>query len=367
MIAAPLHRLLAAEYLFDASAQRFGPIDDEQIFAIRGQSVIAQMSQQSLDAGGVLRRSRLDSQNVLLAFDVHAHRAENVMRAETLAIDVDHQNLDVLPAPLLQLLELLGTRLDGFAADGAARNAHRLGHLRQDLLVFPRRNAAHQRTQHVLAEAAILAQHFVSRNLHFAFGLVAQPRPLHLHLAVRQLDAARLRSVVPDLAAGFAWRTRAGHLLGAQHQDLLQHLMSDFVDHVLDYLAGILDQVDDGKQDLAVGLAELLDDGGRLARSAGHDVVSFLHGGRLLSDSCLATGFYRIRRQPPPTNLQLSMGHPHVEFCTSIATDIRLLVVSKAGARGSAAALPVRLCSYGQKHESLQNPIRCGNAASISL
>src|SRR4051794_11231821 len=69
--------------------------------------------------------------------------------------------------------------------------------------------------------------------------------------------------------------------------------MPDLVDYVLDYLAGILYQVDDGKQDLAVGLAELLDDGGRLARSAGYDVVSFLHGGRLLSDSSLATGFYR--------------------------------------------------------------------------
>lgn len=32
------------------------------------------------------------------------------------------------------------------------------------------------------------------------------------------------------------------------------------IDHVLDHLAGILAQVDDGKQDLPIGLAELLDD-----------------------------------------------------------------------------------------------------------
>ena len=153
----------------------------------------------------------------------------------------------------------------------------------------------------MLAETAVLPQGFVGGNLHFAFGLVAQPGPLHLYFAIRQLDAARLRSVVPDVAAGFAWGAGAGHLLGAQHQDLLEHLVSDLVDHGLDHLAGILDQVDDGKQDLSVGLAELLDNGGRLARSAGHDVVSFLHGGRLLSDSRLATGFYRIganRRLP---------------------------------------------------------------------
>jgi hypothetical protein len=114
--------------------------------------------------------------------------------------------------------------------------------------------------------------------------------------------------VETNIAAGFARRTRAGHLLGAQHQDLFQHLVSEFMDHVLDYMAGILDEVHDGKQDLAVGLAELLDDGSRLARSASHDVIRFLHGGRLLSDSCLATGFYRIGSQPPPTNLQLNSG-----------------------------------------------------------
>jgi hypothetical protein len=54
--------------------------------------------------------------------------------------------------------------------------------------------------------------------------------------------------VVPDVATGFAWGARAGHLLGAQHQDLLEHLVTDLVDHGLDYLAGILDQVDDGSR-----------------------------------------------------------------------------------------------------------------------
>ena len=152
------------------------------------------------------------------------------------------------------LLELLGTRLNRFAADGAARDAHRLGHLRQDFLIFTCRNTAQQGAQQVLAEAAILAQHFVGRNLYFAFGLVAQSGPLHLHFAIRQLDTAWLRSVVENVAAGFAWRTGAGHLLGAQHQELFQHLVSDLVDHGLDYLAGILNQVDDGKQDLSVSL-----------------------------------------------------------------------------------------------------------------
>src|SRR3954447_14013365 len=57
-----------------------------------------------------------------------------------------------------------------------------------------------------------------------------------------------------------------------------QRLHADLVNHGFDDMAGALDQVDDGKQDLTVGLAELLNDGGRLARGAGHDVVRFLHG-----------------------------------------------------------------------------------------
>src|SRR5215510_11730324 len=84
--------------------------------------------------------------------------------------------------------------------------------------------------------------------------------------------------------------------------------MADLMDHVFDYLTGILDQVDDGKQDLSVGLAELLDDGGRLAGSASHDVISFLHGGRLLSVSAFGNRILSNRRQPPPTNLQLNSG-----------------------------------------------------------
>src|SRR4051812_30200412 len=78
--------------------------------------------------------------------------------------------------------------------------------------------------------------------------------------------------------------------------------MPDLIDDRLHHLAGILNQVDEGKQDLTIGLAELLDDGGRLLRGAGHHMIRFLHGGRLLSVFLrLATGFYRTgthRRLP---------------------------------------------------------------------
>src|SRR5262245_41991797 len=104
--------------------------------------------------------------------------------------------------------------------------------------------------------------------------------------------------------------------------------MANLVDHMFHHLAGILDQVDDGKQDLSIGLADLLDNGGRLAGSASHDMVSFLHGGRLLSDSCLATGFYRIGSQPPPTNLQLNSGPLPARGCMDIHGGAGLLAIA---------------------------------------
>jgi len=232
------------------------------------------------------------------------------MLAETLAVDIDHQNLDLFPAPLLQLLKLLGAGLDGLAADGAARDSHRLGHLRQHFLVFPRRHAAQQCAQHVLAQATILAQPFIGRNPHFPFYLVTQAGPLHFQLAVRQLHAAGLRSVVTNIAFGLTRRPCAGHLFGTQHQDPFQHLVPDLMDHVLDHLTGILDQANEGKQDLPIALTELLNDGGRLAGSARHDLVSSLHGGRLLSVFCV---WQPDSIESAPTaayDLQLNSGRP---------------------------------------------------------
>ena len=48
--------------------------------------------------------------------------------------------------------------------------------------------------------------------------------------------------MLPDITAGLARRAWAGHLFGAQDQDLLQSLVSDLVDYGFYYLAGILDQ-----------------------------------------------------------------------------------------------------------------------------
>ena len=51
--------------------------------------------------------------------------------------------------------------------------------------------------------------------------------------------------------------------------------MDDRVDH----LAGALDLLDQGEQDLSIALAELLDDGRRLLVGAAYHLILFLHGG----------------------------------------------------------------------------------------
>lgn len=69
------------------------------------QALLAQTDQQVLHRGGVLGRSELDAQHVLATGEVHAHRGNDVMRAEPHAVDVDHQDLDLLPTPLQQLFQ----------------------------------------------------------------------------------------------------------------------------------------------------------------------------------------------------------------------------------------------------------------------
>jgi len=67
----------------------------------------------------------------------------------------------------------------------------------------------------VLRQAPVLAQFFIGGDLNFAFRLVSQTGPFHFYFSIRQLHPAGLRSVVADLAAGFAGGARAGDLFGA--------------------------------------------------------------------------------------------------------------------------------------------------------
>src|SRR5437763_233892 len=70
--------------------------------------------------------------------------------AETLPIDVDHQQIRLIPAAFPQLAQLFSAAFDCLATDAAARDAGRLSHLGQDFLVLTRRNSTQQRSHHAL-------------------------------------------------------------------------------------------------------------------------------------------------------------------------------------------------------------------------
>ena len=77
----------------------------------------------------------------------------------------------------------------------------------------------------------------------------------------------------------------------------------------VDHGAGALDLLDQGKEDLTVALAELLDDGRRLLVGAGYDLIFFFTAVGLLFGFVFSNRILS-NRSPPPAHLQLFLGHP---------------------------------------------------------
>src|SRR3954447_5999955 len=75
--------------------------------------------------------------------------------AETLPIDVDHQQISLIPAAFPQLAQLFSAAFDRLAADAATRDAGRLSHLGQNFFVLTRRNSTQQRSHHALRGARV--------------------------------------------------------------------------------------------------------------------------------------------------------------------------------------------------------------------
>jgi hypothetical protein len=84
------------------------------------------------------------------------------------------------------LFQLFDAGLDHHTADRAARNADGSA-IRGEPPHIARGNTAHQRSQYVAAQAAILAQQLVSGNLHFGFGFVIQDRKQYLAVGLAEL------------------------------------------------------------------------------------------------------------------------------------------------------------------------------------
>src|SRR4051812_15848090 len=119
--------------------------------------------------------------------------------AETLPIDVDHQQIRLIPAAFPQLAQLFSAAFDCLATDAATRDAGRLSHLGQNFLVLTRRNSTQQRSHHALRGGSVLLQRFIRRYFHFAFLPMTKPRPLHFQLAVGERHLTILRTVPADI------------------------------------------------------------------------------------------------------------------------------------------------------------------------
>src|SRR5206468_1294662 len=139
--------------------------------------------------------------------------------AETLPIDVNHQQISLIPAAFPQLEQLFSAAFDRLAADAATRDAGRLSHLGQNFLVLTGRNSTQQRSHHALRGGSVRLQCFIRRYFHFAFLLMTKPRPFHFQLAVGERHPTILRTVPADIPTDLSRRLLPGHVLGAQRQN----------------------------------------------------------------------------------------------------------------------------------------------------
>ncbi len=126
------------------------------------------------------------------------------MGAEDQAVDVDDEEVQIVEPPLRQGLQGRLAGVDELPADAGLRDAHRLGHLRQDLAVGTRRDPVHEDLQDPLPEPPVGLQRRVGRHLDLrpdARPLPTQPRLLEAHPAVRERHDAPLPAVPPVRAA----------------------------------------------------------------------------------------------------------------------------------------------------------------------
>ena len=65
---------------------------------VRRQPLIPQAREQRFHRGGILGSSQLDAENMLAAFAIDAHSAEDMVSAEALAIDVNDQQISLDPS-----------------------------------------------------------------------------------------------------------------------------------------------------------------------------------------------------------------------------------------------------------------------------
>src|SRR3954454_13483931 len=218
--------------------------------------------------------------------------------AETLPIDVDHQQISLVPAAFPQLAQLFSAAFDRLAADATTRDTGRLSHLGQNFLVLTGRNSTQQRSHHALRSGSVRLQRFIRRYFHFAFLLMTKPRPLHFQLAVGERHPTILRTVPADIPTDLSRRLLPGHVLGAQRQNCFDGLAPDRADDLINGDSGLTYQFEQRQQQLPVSLCELLDTHTRGFLVPTDDMIRFFHAVVSFQKGC----FWRIdSNEPTPT------------------------------------------------------------------
>ena len=223
-----------------------------------------QILQQCTGHLGVLARSLTHAEHVLLPLNIHAHCTQHVVIPELDPVQVDHQQVPPVQAPLHQLLEHPLRRQGRLPAHRRPAHPHRFGHRRDHPRVLPRRHPREQDLQHSLRHRSRSVHRLVRRHFHLPARALApapqpQPRPLHPHLPVRQVDLTALPSVPHRLSrrARLARLLRPRHPLGAHRQHRLERRPPHYCDHLVDRELRALHQLHHRQQELALSLQEL--------------------------------------------------------------------------------------------------------------
>src|SRR5262249_8086446 len=195
---ATLHQGVLTQDDSDGFAQSFGPIDDDQQFALGAEPARDQIFEQSADHGRIFRRSMPQAQQMLFALFIKANGRDDAMASEEFAVDQQGDRVR-RHRPLTQLFEFLSRGGFPMTADAGALDAIALEGLLQSSFVVARRTVPGQQTRHRFLHLRLGLKGFVALQWHFfVITDTAQARPLQGHLPALEHYKSGLMTMAMD-------------------------------------------------------------------------------------------------------------------------------------------------------------------------
>ena len=196
---------------------------------------------------------------MIVACRVDSHRTHHVPLAELDAVDPHGEQFHVMEGLFGQCLEHFRASLDRVPRDLAFGDAYSVGHLGDDAGVAACGNAADEDFEHAGGQTIAtgvdrgISGDFDLAGLAFGGLAASQSRLSNLKLAIFQLDAALLGTVVNHVTVGLlALLPRSGNLGGAHDENGFYRSPADDVDEVFDSGLGVVEEIQQGQDQLAV-------------------------------------------------------------------------------------------------------------------